>query len=62
MNEEKLADLTALNRSTDALDARKIQSMQVPVLPFQSRTHRPNHRMPNPGFNPGVNTPFYTVS
>jgi hypothetical protein len=32
MNEEKLADLTTLNKSTDALDARNIESMQVLAL------------------------------
>ena len=29
MNEDKIAELAALNRSTDALDARNIESMQV---------------------------------
>ena len=31
MNEEKIAEMAALNKSTDSLDGRAIDSMQVPT-------------------------------
>jgi hypothetical protein len=31
MNEEKIAEIAALNRSTDALEARRLESIQVTV-------------------------------